>query len=132
MKNDESRKTTEFWPRVGYALLPLVYREAWIDEPLPSAVLRRLGLPTRVTLGELDRTLWDRVQSLQVVQLLANHILSLITKRLYFGADFRVVRLPILGYGLPTILSGYPMCPRLTSLLFQMSALEPSLISRLL
>lgn len=41
------------WPK-DLALLPASLRHAWAGEPLPDCLLKRAGLPEKVTLGDLD------------------------------------------------------------------------------
>lgn len=91
-----------YWPRVGYALLPAVYRGAWFDEALPSAVVNKVGLPPGTTFADLDSSVWGRVRQPEVLRLVANHVLAIVTRRLYFGSDPRAAKLAILGYELPT------------------------------
>ena len=92
---------TEYWPRVGYPLLPATYRNAWFDESLPSAVVNKVGLPPGTTFADLDRSVWNRVAQPSALRLVANHVLSIVTRRLYFGSDSRAAKLAILGYSLP-------------------------------
>ena len=55
-------KETLKWPRPGYPLVPALYRKAWLDEPLPKAVLQKVGLPSYTTVGTLDESVWGGVR----------------------------------------------------------------------
>src|SRR5207248_3136425 len=69
------------WPRVGLALVPATYREAWFFDPIPAAALAKAGLPTYITLGNLDESVWARGNSAGL-RIVANHILGLVRSRL--------------------------------------------------
>lgn len=95
MKN-RSKETLK-WPRPGYPLVPALYRKAWLDEPLPKAVLARAGLPPYTTVGALDEMVWTEAKHPDALQALASYITTLVKARLYFRSDPDLADKPILG-----------------------------------
>jgi len=75
------------WPRQDYPLVPLVLRDCWVEEEIPSTVLKRAGLKAPATFGDLDTGVWLRLGNPHGICLLANYIVSEVTARLYHGAD---------------------------------------------
>jgi hypothetical protein len=90
-------KETLKWPRPGYPLVPALYRKAWLDEPLPSAVLARAGLPPYTTVGALDELVWEEAEHPETLEALASYIITLVKARLYFRSDPDLADKPILG-----------------------------------
>ncbi len=78
--------TDHSWPRPAHALLPIRYRRMWQGERVPDAVALACGLPSTLRLDDLDSTIWAGVVPVSLVPL-ANHILQLITARLYHRSD---------------------------------------------
>lgn len=95
MKN-RSKETLK-WPRPGYPLVPALYRKAWLDEPLPKAVLKKVGLPPHTTVGTLDESVWEESKKPEALQVLASYVNSLVKSRLYFRSDPDLADQPILG-----------------------------------
>lgn len=95
MKN-RSKETLK-WPRPGYPLVPALYRKAWLDEPLPKAVLARAGLPPYTTVGALDELVWEEAENPEALQALVSYINTLVKSRLYFRSDPDLADQPILG-----------------------------------
>lgn len=85
------------WPRPGYPLVPALYRRAWLDEPLPRAVLSRAGLPPYSTVGALDELIWEEAEHPEGLQALANYVSTLVKSRLYFRSDPALADQPIFG-----------------------------------
>lgn len=95
MKN-QPRETLK-WPRLGYPLVPALYRKAWLDEPLPQKVLARAGLPPYTTVGALDEGVWEEAENPEALQALASYVVTLVKSRLYFRSDPELADQPILG-----------------------------------
>lgn len=85
------------WPRPGYPLVPALYRKAWLDEPLPEAVLAKAGLPLHTTVGSLDELIWEEAENPEALQALASYVNTLVKGRLYFRSDPDLADQPILG-----------------------------------
>ncbi len=85
------------WPRPGYPLLPALYRRAWLDEPLPEAVLAQAGLPPYTTVGALDELVWEEAENPEAIQTLAHHITALVKARFYFRGEPELADRTILG-----------------------------------
>ncbi len=90
-------KETLKWPRPGYPLVPALYRKAWLDEPLPKAVLARAGLSPYTTVGTLDELVWEEAEHPEALQALASYVNTLVKARLYFRSDPDLADQPILG-----------------------------------
>lgn len=88
---------TSKWPRPGYPLLPALYRRAWLNEPLPQAVLAKAGLPPYTTVGALDELVWEEAENPDALQTLANHVVTLVKARLYFRGAPELADQPVLG-----------------------------------
>ncbi len=85
------------WPRPSYPLVPALYRKAWLDEPLPEAVLARAGLPPYTTVGTLDELVWEEAEHPEALQALASYVSTLVKSRLYFRGDPALADQRILG-----------------------------------
>lgn len=96
MKKSDSKVTLK-WPRSGYPLVPALYRKAWLDEPIPQAVLTRARLPPYTTVGALDHLVWENAENPDALQALASYVNTLVKSRLYFRSDPELADRPILG-----------------------------------
>jgi sigma-70-like protein len=85
------------WPRSGYPILPMIYREAWFYEKLPAVALSKAGLPDGLTMGNLGTDLWNSSTDEYGIRVLTNHIIALVRARLYFGAEQELANQPVLG-----------------------------------
>src|SRR5882762_5266082 len=84
------------WPRSGYPILPVIYREAWFYEKLPSVAFSKAGLPDGLTIGNLGADGWNTSNEYGI-RVLTNHVLALVRARLYFGSEQDLTSQPVLG-----------------------------------
>ena len=86
------------WPRRGYPFVPALLRRAWYSEPLPESAMRRAGL-TSAIVGELDDSVWARIDDNGSLEPMANHVRWLVGTRLYHTPDSALAHKRLFGSG---------------------------------
>lgn len=90
------------WPRRDFPLLPRLLRRAWHFERLPRAALERAGLPPDTTAGELDSSVWDRVERNAWLAAIANYLANKATNSLYHERDSELANQPLIDFPVPS------------------------------